>query len=683
MASQEKDSKGFFKWTAILQVVLLVSLGLVLGSCATAPTKSQQKENREKWAREDLEKIKPSMSINFEKPLTLEDVITIGLTNNLELRVMDFDQEIASQETLANRLQMLPGLKASATVSERSDLRKSDVYNWLLDEDQKDYTVSELKSSTKADLALTWNVLDTVIAHVRSKQSDLHEQVLEHRKHRMAQKLALEITEAYWQAAALEDALDYLEVVKLKLKEIKAKVDKSVAERRMDAMDAKDAEMRLKELELTIHQLKSNLSTARLELAQLMGLNQNVQFTLARPPVKPIVGRLPKTDELDIDRLEEHAMKNRPDLFESDMNYLVQKEEAKAALLKLFPGVNFFAALHYDDNRLLYENTWNTVGAGVGWELLKLPSRIARLKGTEKSVDMAEVQRQMLTVGVITEVHLALLDYAIKVDRFRLLEDTYSIADQLLEMSADKYRLRQLSEMAVTQRQLEEMAAKLRRDEAVVDLLVAYKRLCVSVGIDPLDCDRELMGGRFAGRDLMASAGTDDGARLASYTADSRGGVKKWKCTECGYIHTGPEPPDVCPVCGAPKSAFVEVPFTEEDLDYDRKWSRSRSAAAARADDAPTRGWAGTASDKFLWKVQMGAFVKPGGPAKRIDQIKDMDIRLLDDRDAVVTTKRVHGQLFNRVRVGGLTQAEAMQLSQNLKRKGMEYWVIPPVSPHW
>jgi hypothetical protein len=60
-----------------------------------------------------------------------------------------------------------------------------------------------------------------------------------------------------------------------------------------------------------------------------------------------------------------------------------------------------------------------------------------------------------------------------------------------------------------------------------------------------------------------------------------------------------------------------------------------------------------------------------------------MDIRLLDDRDAVVTTKRVHGQLFNRVRVGGLTQAEAMQLSQNLKRKGMEYWVIPPVSPHW
>jgi rubredoxin len=38
--------------------------------------------------------------------------------------------------------------------------------------------------------------------------------------------------------------------------------------------------------------------------------------------------------------------------------------------------------------------------------------------------------------------------------------------------------------------------------------------------------------------------------------------MKKWKCRVCGYIHTGEEPPDKCPVCGADKSKFVEV--TEE-----------------------------------------------------------------------------------------------------------------------
>ncbi|MEK6760186.1 MAG: rubredoxin-like domain-containing protein [Deltaproteobacteria bacterium] len=34
---------------------------------------------------------------------------------------------------------------------------------------------------------------------------------------------------------------------------------------------------------------------------------------------------------------------------------------------------------------------------------------------------------------------------------------------------------------------------------------------------------------------------------------------KKWRCIECGYIHVGPEPPDACPLCYAPREAFAEV----------------------------------------------------------------------------------------------------------------------------
>ncbi len=30
----------------------------------------------------------------------------------------------------------------------------------------------------------------------------------------------------------------------------------------------------------------------------------------------------------------------------------------------------------------------------------------------------------------------------------------------------------------------------------------------------------------------------------------------KWKCAVCGYIHTGENPPDRCPRCGAGKEAF-------------------------------------------------------------------------------------------------------------------------------
>jgi len=39
--------------------------------------------------------------------------------------------------------------------------------------------------------------------------------------------------------------------------------------------------------------------------------------------------------------------------------------------------------------------------------------------------------------------------------------------------------------------------------------------------------------------------------------------MKRWECSVCGYIHTGEEPPEKCPVCGADKSKFVELPAEE------------------------------------------------------------------------------------------------------------------------
>jgi len=35
--------------------------------------------------------------------------------------------------------------------------------------------------------------------------------------------------------------------------------------------------------------------------------------------------------------------------------------------------------------------------------------------------------------------------------------------------------------------------------------------------------------------------------------------MKVWKCTVCGYIHEGEEPPEKCPICHADRSEFIEV----------------------------------------------------------------------------------------------------------------------------
>ncbi len=35
--------------------------------------------------------------------------------------------------------------------------------------------------------------------------------------------------------------------------------------------------------------------------------------------------------------------------------------------------------------------------------------------------------------------------------------------------------------------------------------------------------------------------------------------MRIFRCKVCGYEHLGEEPPEVCPICGAPKDAFIEV----------------------------------------------------------------------------------------------------------------------------
>jgi len=40
--------------------------------------------------------------------------------------------------------------------------------------------------------------------------------------------------------------------------------------------------------------------------------------------------------------------------------------------------------------------------------------------------------------------------------------------------------------------------------------------------------------------------------------------VERWRCTNCGYVHTGPNPPEGCPVCGVPQDRFEPVRESEE-----------------------------------------------------------------------------------------------------------------------
>jgi rubrerythrin len=52
----------------------------------------------------------------------------------------------------------------------------------------------------------------------------------------------------------------------------------------------------------------------------------------------------------------------------------------------------------------------------------------------------------------------------------------------------------------------------------------------------------------------------------------------KWVCSVCGYVYEGPQPPEKCPVCGAPKEKFSQ-------LAGDRAYADEHSVGAAKGLD--------------------------------------------------------------------------------------------------
>jgi rubrerythrin len=43
---------------------------------------------------------------------------------------------------------------------------------------------------------------------------------------------------------------------------------------------------------------------------------------------------------------------------------------------------------------------------------------------------------------------------------------------------------------------------------------------------------------------------------------------KKWICTVCGYVHEGPEAPEICPQCRQPRDKFIEQVETQGALTF-------------------------------------------------------------------------------------------------------------------
>ena len=88
--------------------------------------------------------------------------------------------------------------------------------------------------------------------------------------------------------------------------------------------------------------------------------------------------------------------------------------------------------------------------------------------------------------------------------------------------------------------------------------------------------------------------------------------MKKWRCTVCGYIHEGEEPPEICPVCGADRSKFVEIVTEEKDEEKTTaKIDPIEPEAKAKVADAPGTTLAPPSKHDRIYQLMVKHHVHP------------------------------------------------------------------------
>ncbi len=91
----------------------------------------------------------------------------------------------------------------------------------------------------------------------------------------------------------------------------------------------------------------------------------------------------------------------------------------------------------------------------------------------------------------------------------------------------------------------------------------------------------------------------EDSSKELPTGESDKNGLKKFRCTVCGYLHIGSEPPEKCPVCHAPALMFEEIVDTEEkdapqnsgdnDGGQDEKWYCNVCGYKHRGTEPPDR----------------------------------------------------------------------------------------------
>lgn len=467
-----------------LKYAILAGLVSVSTGCAVKPVALTTDELRAS-IRTDVDRLSQQRDA-ISDAIGLDEAIARAVRNNRDRKLKVLESALARKQIELARHDLLPSLTAAAGYSERNNYAASASVQFAdgnpepLPADPS-YSVSQDKRRSTYDVAFTWNVLDFGLSYVRANQQADRFLIGKERERKVVHNITQEVRAAYWRAVSAERLLQKIGPLIGRAESALNDSRKVEAQQLRPPLEALQYQRELLEILRSLQSLRQDLMNARTELASLMGLRPGTTFELA--DVKAPGFQVPDF-QLDLAKMEEVALQQRPELLEAHYQKRISASEARTALLRLLPSLNLTAGANYDSSDYLLNRDWVSAGAQVSWNLLNVFRVGAEQRVAETRDAWVEEQRLATSMAVLTQVHIARIRYEQSLKSFELAGLYNDVALRIQDQTRNSAQLQRISELSLIRESLNALLAELRRDVAYADLQNSFGRVFMTMGLD-------------------------------------------------------------------------------------------------------------------------------------------------------------------------------------------------------
>ena len=423
--------------------------------------------------------------LNRQTPITqsvsLYEAMARALKHNLDHRVTMMEADLAQADFDLSRWDQLPKVVANGQYYGRSNEAGASSLSLLSGNESLEPSTSTDRDVFTADLTASWNVLDFGLSKIRAEQLGNEALIYEERRRKAIIQIMEDVHRAYYRAVSSERLAARLSLLESEVGTAFQLSRQQFAARRTAPMPALSYQRELNDIQGQAQRLTREMQMAKMELAALMGLSPDQDYSLQIPAQTERPSRLAMTYEEMINQ----ALQNRPEVRENLYMQRIGEKEIKKATLEALPSLEGFAGLDVSSNGFLFNNDWASYGARASWNLLKVFSTGTRKRKAKAQYELERERGLATAMAVMTQVGVARTRYESLTQEYQNASQGAMVQGDILGQVESLAKASSASKQTLVRERMNAILSEARRDAVMAEMAEASAHIYTALGYDP------------------------------------------------------------------------------------------------------------------------------------------------------------------------------------------------------